>query len=377
MLRTVSPALVTTVLLAALGACKFDPKGEAPDDGHPNGDGSGSDMMMIDSDPALCFGSGAFTVCLPSLPSGPRTLAASTITTDADQCNEGIVVDAGSGRPQLCVIAGTSVMVTGTIHARGSLPLVIIATDGDLRMQGGGIDVSSAHTIPAPGAGGSYGDCVASGNGNPDSNGAGGGAGGSFGTKGGNGGNGSGTSGGTAGDVDPAAFVRGGCRGGNGGAGMGGGALAGHGGGAVYLVAQNQLFVSGFVDASGSGGLGATQMKSGGGGGGSGGLIALYGKQGITIVDGTPIFANGGGGGAGAGSASIGGPGSESPAPNVIGGGGTGAATVGGNGAIDTMQGETPGTAPKGGSGGGGGVGVIKIVGGTITGTGAFSPPAT
>jgi hypothetical protein len=359
----------TALLASVLAACDFQlPSAHAVPDGPP-------DMAppdMPDADPAKCFGSGAFTVCLPQLPTQTVSLGALALDTDPAACDLGTVID--DGTQPLCVIAGTSVTITGTLRAHGALPLVLIATAGDLHVQGG-IDVGSR--AGSPGAGASFGGCTAPGSGVTSAQGGGGGAGGSFGTTGGNGGSGGGGGGGLALAPTGAAFVRGGCAGARGGAGNNGsGGAAGAGGGAVYLIARAALAIDGVIDASGEGGGGAASGKNGGGGAGSGGLIALYANTAITIAPSAQLFSNGGGGGGGADSNTGGTQGGEATTAAIggLGGIGGGTGTSGGLGASGAGGGTSALPSSRGGGGGGGGVGVIKNVSGQTIVTGIFSP---
>src|SRR5687767_6832776 len=82
----------------------------------------------IDAPPAVaCFGDFT-TMCLAALPgqqlslNGTDTLILDTDTSPlCEPVAEGSQVDA-------CVVVGTSVQIDGTISARGSRPLVVIAT---------------------------------------------------------------------------------------------------------------------------------------------------------------------------------------------------------------------------------------------------------
>jgi len=85
----------------------------------------------------------------------------------------------------------------------------------------------------------------------------------------------------------------------------------GRGGGAVYLVANNSITITGSVNASGSAGTLGSQ-QAGGSGAGSGGTIKLYAAAALSVT-GAVLIANGAGGAAGGGSNSIGANGSDRP----------------------------------------------------------------
>ena len=361
-------------MILASGGCSFAPRAtNQQSDGNPsdvrNHDGKEQDARVY-SDALLdaksgCDGAGSFVVCPMTPPSTSITLDVQTIDTGMCKFNGGVtgqIYDPGNGNPHLCVIAGTSVAIVGSVRGEGPNPLVIVATSGDLVMTGG-IDVAS-HDGQPPGAGANYPGCATANINGMDGMYGGGGAGGTSGSKGGDGGGGNGASGGSAHSVTAApTFVRGGCGGGKGGNGMSSnGTNGGDGGGAVYLISEMSMTIGGPIDASGGGGNAPTSSgsngKSGGaGGGGSGGMIVLYAAD--ALVQTGDIYANGGGG-AGASSNTTGNAGSESSGPTSTGAGGTGNAS-GGAGGTSTLQGTMGGTNPSGG-GGGGGVGVVKVV---------------
>jgi len=361
--------------MAVLAACSFSPHAAVDDGSNTPADATdaraidGADpidaKLFFDGPPGLCFGSGQFTVCLPSLPAG-NLVAGGTVDTTLCNVVGAVVVDQPTG--SLCVLAGTTVSVDTPLVAFGKRPLAIVATTGDLGTSQT-IDVSSHDTVV--GAGANSAACSASSGGGNDGGGGGGGAGGSFGTAGGAGGagkGGMGGGGGSAGGTTAADFVRGGCPGGAGGFG-GVGGPGGNGGGAVYLVTMHDLNLNGAIDASGQGGSPGTGMKAGGGGGGAGGLIALFAAHGINASN--EMFANGGGGGGGD---DVGGalPGAESNHYNVIGGGGGGSGP-GGDGATFEFAPTAGMPGSKGGGGGGGGLGAIVVVSGQSI-SGDFSP---
>ena len=210
--------------------------------------------------------------------------------------------------------------------------------------------------------------------------GGGGGYGGSFGTRGGDGSNSVPMSGlnGRAGDAllgfPPA--LRGGCRGGDGGAIAGPEGQGGDGAGAVALIAA-QIHIDGRIDASGSGGHGGF-AGSGGGGGGSGGMIVVDSGTTPSFANTAKLWANGGGGGQGGASGMPGSDGEESNAPTHQGLPGlSGSGATGGGGSVGSGPGISAGqdTLNGGGGGGGGGAGFILAPG--LTDPVAISPPSS
>ena len=331
----------------------------------------------------IAFGSDGFEVCLTSEPTAPLSLGSDTI--DTGTCPGGVIESGSDGGPSLCVLAGTSVSVTGMLRATGVNALVLLATAGDLVVTAsGGVDVSS-HNGGLSGAGAGSADSIFCANvldGVDWSNGwagttGGGGAGGSMISDGGHGGLGGGSGGFSGIPVQPLS-IRGGCPGGNGGDGQdSAGGAGGNSGGAMYLFARGNLQIDGPLDASGAGGAPASAtmsgMSGGGGGGGTGGLIALFASVGIEQTG--DIYANGGGGG-GAPGTSAASPGGESLGPAVAGGGGSGGTGgAGGDGAIGTGPGSDGVSNPGGGGGGGGGVGYVDVLSGQPLGTNVSPPP--
>ena len=317
----------------------------------------------------FCYGGGTFVVCLPAQPAG--TLVLNTQSYDTTTCPGGTAVLEAGG--VLCVLAGQSVIIDGTVRAVGARPLVIVSLSTLALFNGANVDVSSGVTT---GAGADFGACpITSLNGTSGTLG-GGGAGGSFGTAGGRGGDATGSPGGSAAPATGTPTeLRAGCGGGAGGTGqlMTNGA-GGNGGGAVYLLAEGALQLDGTIDASGAGGTPASisNMPGGAGGGGSGGMIALYGAS-ISLAAGAQIFANGGGGAGFTTTNAIGAAGGVSTSATNTGPGGS---PGGGPGAIASQNGVngSNGSSGAGGAGGGGGVGVIHVVSGQPL-NGSVSPP--
>jgi hypothetical protein len=354
-----------------------------------NGGGDQGDAMPGGPDAQLCFGSGLVKVCLSSAPNRAVRYSADTLldTTGSANCTQTMAQAEG---PELCIIAGTTVTIGVTLTVIGSRALVLVATDS--LMVSGVLDASST-SAGRHGAAANQGDCANPSVGVDDTGGAGGGGGGGLGTSGGTGGTGDLNDngppagqgrGGVAGAATQALTVlRGGCRGGDGGAGdMQHRSPGGDGGGAVYLIAGNAIQISGDVFASGGGGgvtSGALGAEQGGGGGGTGGMIGLDAPS-LEIAG--RVVANGGAGGGGGGAVG-GAPGGDGttanwnePATPGPGGG----SIPGGNGAPGTAIGATShvdGSSNDGGAGGGaGGLGII-VVHGAITDGMKISPAPT
>jgi hypothetical protein len=308
-------------------------------------------------DASACLGSGLISLCPAPEPSAELVIVGPQgIDTDADpRC-----VPLASGAQQVCVIAATAIDVAGaaSLRASGKRPLVLASTSA-INIKGS-IDAASVLGKP-PGAGGDSPLCVAG----PMSgaNGA-GGAGGSFGGKGGRGGN----NGSLPGLQVVLDHVQGGCPGSRGNGNMQ--AAGGAGGGAVYLIARDQIVIDGAINASGAGGD-ANQSGFGGTGGGGGGAGGMIGLDAPTISGGGTLFANGGGGGGGSQQLATGKPGEESPSATIPGRGGDGNGRGGdGNGLSGDGLNGLDGNA---GGGGGGGGGVIYVHG-TFTVSGRVSP---
>jgi hypothetical protein len=371
----------------ATGFCEVGDASIADTDGtgSPGTDGSIADAQ-------LCFGTGLVKDCLPSAPTTAVSYSGDTVldTGVIANCNQTM---AQTGGPELCIVVGTTVTVGGTLTAIGSRALVLIATDS--LTVSGTLDLSSTAADGRRRAGANQGSCSTPGAGADDTGGSGGGGGAGLGTKGGVGGigdlNDNGPpvgqgKGGIAGAVQAMPTVlRGGCRGGDGGAGdMQHRSLGGDGGGAVYLIAGNAIHILGDVFASGAGGgatPGAVGAEQGGGGGGTGGMIGLDAPS-LEILG--RVVANGGAGGGGGGSigGSPGGDGTTTNwnAPATAGAGGGTGGLLGGNGAPGTAIGATTnldGSNNDGGAGGGaGGLGII-VVHGVIGGGSRMSPAPT
>lgn len=271
-----------------------------------------------------------------------------------------------------------------TLRATGSLPLVI-ASFGSITIDGA-LDVSSGR-VAGRGAGANPAHCNLGDlqPGEDSADGAGGGGGGGYQGDGGRGGNGDSngamSQGGAGCGASPVPeSIAGGCRGADGGMGFGGTpGFGGHGGGAVELVAQIGIDISGVVHAGGAGGSGGSELgDNGGGGGGSGGYIGLDSRQ--VNLQGAILAANGGGGGEGSATAAgvAGSDGTASGEPAAGGGGGTTTGSDGGDGGASLqLNGAEPATVQAGGGGGGGGgVGYIMVYTDDVTQNGATVSPA-
>jgi len=347
------------------------------------------DAASIDAPPdaQACFGTDPFTICLRSAPtrevqfSGPFTIN----TTASDLCAATI-----SGGDGYCVIAATSITINGgiTVQATGPKPLVLLASDSITTGISSTIDVGShranlsaneiigAGADPTPSCDAGFAPTTVLGT-------SGGGAGGSFTGPGGRGGSGSGGNpgvGGLAGALAtaPVTTLRGGCPG-QAGAGATN-AQAGHGGGAVMLIAGTSITINGSIDASGEGGSGGQSAFTGGGGGGAGGMIVLDAPFITGSAAETVIFANGGGGGEGGNQNQTGEAGRDpSDEQAAVGGaainnGGNGGAGAGGT--ASALAGANGTNVSGGGGGGGGGTGLFKAPANAVLGS-RVSPPPT
>lgn len=301
-------------------------------------------IVEVDQD---CYGTGLVNVCVDkSEPHGPVVLAGTFDTTTSSRCLPGHAA---------CVIRGNRI-TTGTLRVIGDLPLILLAEEW-IHVQGD-FDASSKRTGER-GPGANPASC-----GVPDDAFAqGGGAGGSYGGRGGDGGAGVADS---AQAAPLAAVVEplGGCAGARG---AGNSFTApGAGGGAVFLIARQEIVIETSLNASGAGGAGAA-TTGGGAGGGSGGFIGLDAPS-VRIAG--SVFANGGGGGEG-------GPaGAAGADPDVVGAAG-GSGGTGGDGGAGGARASTAGArgeaSADGGGGGGGGAGVVMIIPPQATG-GVVSP---
>jgi hypothetical protein len=272
------------------------------------------------------------------------------------------------GVEELNIPKGAVVTVTGK-HALAIYSTGDVTISGTLAAPAKGLD---------PGPGGYAGGLTNGADGAPCSGGEGLGGGNSGSYSNGGGGGGHKAEGGTGGKHDSSTAtkvgagggtvgsavltpLRGGCGGGAGGGPdtyiqTGDGGYGGGGGGAIQIVANGTLTVTGVVTAPGAGGEGA-HYGSGGGGGGAGGAVLL---EAVTIsVTGAGILAvNGGGGGAGTTGPSVAdapdGQDGTSTTSRAGGGAGGDAGGDGGRGGARYVEtGEDGGDQTDGGGGGG------------------------
>jgi len=337
--------------------------------------GGGDGGTDVPGDNGNCYGTGLAIACFATPPSGNQTVSQSVVvnTESSPQCQT------LTNSTAWCVIAAQTITINSgvTVAATGMRPLVLVATE--TLTVNGLIDVASHRGVSI----GPSGDAPGCSEGTPPT-GTSGGAGGSFGGMGGNGA-GVGGNAGTAGATLAPTTLRGGCPGQNGADDTAPGAR-GHGGGAVYLIANNAIMIGGVINASGSGGGGGgNSANAGAGGGGSGGFIGLDAPM---ISASGVIVANAAGGGEASGAVSTGDFGDDptlATAPALGGAGASTFGTDGGNGAYGTMLGGQNAattctgtcTTPSAGGGGGGGAGIIKRYRATSISGGTISPPPT
>ena len=362
-------------LAFVLAGCSFRAGGLSGDAGDDGDVDPFQDAAPDALTTGACVGHQSFVlVCAAMAPMDDLTWDnAGTIDTDRSPlCT---VQSQGPDAPQLCVIYRHNIKIAAKLSAVGHRPLVLAASDAITI--GAQLDVASYNGTfnNTAGAAANEKTCappVAATTG--FAQGA-GGAGGTFGAQGGIGGNSrDGGQGGAPAPIVmvPLAHVRGGCRGGNGAAKLVGAGTAGSSGGAVMLIAKNQITGSAAITAGGAGGHGGGP-GAGGGGGGSGGFV---GFDAPTVHMTATIVANGGGGGGGGAAGLVGNGmvGADSTGSagasggNGVGGGGAGGAgssgATGNNGALGGP-----------GGGGGGGAGIILMVSVTnVMAGGTYSP---
>lgn len=297
-----------------------------------------------------------------------------------------------SGAPDLAVFSFQRLQVPSNIvfAAWGPRALVLLS-EQDAVIEGGVFAGCYGNDVPpvaggrqgriGPGAGGDGGS-VPAGTGFRD----GGGGGGGFGGPGGGGAGYEahirGAAGGTYGTPDLIP-LQAGSGGGFGGGTTPAGRRGGSSGGAVEVVSGGTIYVSGWVDAGGCGGLSSYEgANEGGGGGGSGGGILLEAPR--IVVTGA-LSANGGAGAAGGegfGDGSSDGEDAHTGAVDPASGGvpATAYACAGGNGSAGAATGGDPAPPCEGdpslynAGGGGGGAGRIRINGMERDLRGAVSP---
>jgi hypothetical protein len=318
----------------------------------------------------VCFGQAKVKACVNTMPTNMLTLPSIIDTSGASSCT---LVQPQAAPPSLCVIVARSIVVPigSNVRVVGSRPLVLIAADS--MTIDGAIDVAS-HRLGGSGAGANTGACTTAQAGDAGIGGAGGAAGGALGGTGGGGGSGGAGAGAPATAMPATTVLRGGCAGAKGGdAAIGAGGVAGAGGGALYLIANGGLQISGTLNASGAA-AGPPGDRGGGGGGGAGGMIGLEAPL-ITIGAGAQIYAVGGGGSSGGGSSEPGNAGAEAVGPAATattpgsGQSGTGAA----GGAQSSGSPGGVGSTTTGGGGGGGSAGIIWTYP-TVPSGGMFAP---
>jgi len=243
----------------------------------------------------ICLGS-AFPQCFGVEPTKMITLVG-LIDTDADPRCISVPQVGVVGAPALCVIVGATIATSGSVQVTGGHALALIARDTVTIPMDSTLDVSSKQRGTL-GPGADQVPCTSKPGGmNPTGKPGGGGAGGSFHGVGGQGGLGDAANA-TAGDAgmvtSDLGVVRGGCGGGRGGT---PGSIVdngGHGGGALYISADNAIIIEGTIN--GSGGGGTAVAFAGGGGGGSGGYVGLDAPQ---VLGNGIVFTRGGSGAAG------------------------------------------------------------------------------
>jgi hypothetical protein len=324
--------------------------------------------------PDSCLGPSGFAVCLNPPPMGKFTFDAASVPIDTSPGGTACLTAqptgwVSQGQPDACFIAATLIEIDAPMRVTGGRPLVLVSTDAIRIPSNGSIDAAAHRGASAVPPASPSADCMApsppmeNGGGNI---GHGGGAGATFGTRGGPGGvGGAGQNQGG----QPSAVIavptklRAGCNGGFGGRGQGPvGPPGGLGGGAVYLVAKNEIILDGFINASGAAGQ-AGEFSSGGSGGGAGGMVMLH----ASMISGNGIIIANGGGGAGGSNvftmANAGAdPSPSSPTLPAAGGGGAGApGGQGFAGASQAAPGQSAGANNTGGGGGGGGGGYIRL----------------
>jgi len=371
------------VYVACLAACGFPRPADLADDGgvidapalvDADAPVSSDASVPADASPG-CFGQ-LINICLSAVPVQPLNIQdVTTIDTDTSS-----MCSADTNRSEYCVLAATDITVGAALRATGTRPLILLAS-GTLRSRASGVIDVGSHRVrpqgsPEIGAGADPAACAV---GTLPGN-SGGGAGGSFVGSGGAGGFNNGLDGSAPGlPSAPVTFitdVRGGCAGQDG----SGHAAKGHGGGAVFLIANVSIIVDGLINAAGEGG--AESAAGGGGGGGAGGMIGLDAPT-VTVT--SLLLASGGGGGGGGGAlGGAPGPGADPTTVGAAAGGvGTGEGGIGGNGSEPQSAGSgamgQPGFSSdldsNGGGGGGGGAGIIKAPA-AATFAVATSPPA-
>jgi hypothetical protein len=349
--------------LVATAGCGFESRTMGTSDG-------GVDAA-IDADPGpgpgpteVCYGpTGVWRVCLREAPTGQVTLPPTLDTDTSGLCQSTQPVGWTASQPAACFVLGRTIERArgATTRVTGRRPLVLLAHTSilisDVLDYAGHRAANDNPTIASPDA-----PCRMFTVNPASNNSGGGGAGGSFMTRAGNGGRGGNQAqNGQAAveEQDPPLRLRGGCPGQAGARLADGDRGAGRGGGAIYLLAGEQIAISGTVNASGAGGT-ASDDRSGGSGGGSGGMIVLHASS-IAVNGNGAVLAKGGGGAGGGLGAEPGEDGEDAPVEPPLraasGGGNGGEGFPAANNALDGTSGENNN---DGGGGGGGGAGYIR-----------------
>ena len=375
------------MLIASLaaGGCKFSSTAKLTDAQGIDSSHDGGPDSSIDGPPDAAqqdFGSGVWTVHVPTLPTGGITLAhdIDTGVASTDCMTTAMWVD--PSQPDSCFIVGTTIDTSMDIKVRGARPLVLVATDA--LMIDKHLDVAG-HRTQALAAGANWSGCGSASfpsAGMNGSSGGGGGAGGTDITVGGSGGagdNGQAAAGIASNTVLAApSILHGGCPGSDGGVGSSGPqGIGAAGGGALYLAAGNSITISSIVNASGAG-ASAGGHSTGGAGGGSGGTIIMYAPA-IVATD-AVLIANGGGGAGGGDANSNGSSGSDAmiamPTMQPPGGAGPSPGAGGGGPGYSIMGGASIGMGGNSGDGGGGGGGGAGYIRSNVMLTGEIASPA-
>ena len=410
-MRARRPLMSLTAALLVLGACKFPPPEDVPDDGAvdasdactPSTTTCNEDVLTVCDAEGHATNTACTFGCAPSgdrcgdlAPSNglamyldrartaaPVVLAGeATVDTDTGRVTVGgnpFAVQgaiASSAPVEIFVIIAKS-FEANNVTVRGRRALAIVS-DGDVVLHGT-LSVSASHEVPGAGAGVANDPAYTAHTGSAGQAGVGGAGGGGFGTAGGRGGNGGPNAGGEPGAIAGNASLtplRGGCPGASRNAIVNPEPLAeqpGAGGGAIQISTRSTVHIgtAAFITASGGGAKGITGDFScfeligdppycgAGSGGGAGGAILIEAAR-LTIENGGGVTANGGGGHCGAYGVAPDGrvarstaAGTDCSAMSGAGSGGAGAA--GETAAFSGGDGQTTG------GGGGGGAGRIRI----------------
>jgi hypothetical protein len=344
------------IAIAAMG-CGFSGTDGGPGDGEP-GDCWGFAPLHIDPCPLELA---------PAVEIGGEAILDTdegTLTLDEGEPEAIPLSSVEIDGVEVAVWAVDGLTLSGRLRAEGRRPLLVVA-GGNIAISGV-VDLTGVAGLPRPaGSEARCGELGGSGGpGQENSDGAGGGGGGGGVTPGAPGqtgdNDGDGTPGGNRGEAAEVG-LRGGCSGGSGGRDPGAeadGGTGGAGGGAIHLLARDEVVISGRINAGGGGGgPGVRDTDSAGGGGGGGGYVGLEAPA-VQIITGASVAANGGGGGGGAddskSDATPGASGLDSDAP-APGGSGSNGGGDGGDGAARAVVATTDDGAPDGGGGGGGG----------------------